>query len=103
MPKVFWRIEGVKGKTTIFRRTLPGDIERDQIVTILQRLACKHLTRNGILSASLRNNPPNLVPNSTDPPDGKRLVIWVSGSVDYIASFLQEDELEGKADFSDGD
>ena len=95
MPKGFWRIEGVDGTTISFMRDLPGFLTESEIIVILQRLACRLLTENEIVSASLRKNARTalLQPAISRRPRGKRLVISVSGAVDYIATYWRADEI----------
>lgn len=105
MPKHIWRIEGIKSTTTVFRRDIPGHLSNDEVTRILQRLACKNLTENEIISASLRKRSRTalLEPVISSPPHGKRLTIWIGGLVDYIASAWREDGLPRKPEFSEDD
>ena len=39
-----WKVEGVNSTTTFYEAILPGNLNDDEITTIIQRLASKHLT-----------------------------------------------------------
>ena len=84
-----WRIEGVDGTTEIFSRSVPN-VEEAEMRTILQRLACRHLTEDEIVSASLRRNMKDyrddLVIRRMG---GKCFGLMTTGTPCYIAS-LQE-------------
>ena len=51
-----WKIEGHDGLTKIFETTAPHVMSENEITTLLQRLACQHLTQLEIVAASLRSN-----------------------------------------------
>jgi hypothetical protein len=51
-----WKVEGVNSTTTFYEAILPGNLNDDEITTIIQRLASKHLTEDEIIGASLRKN-----------------------------------------------
>jgi hypothetical protein len=54
--KFFWRIEGYERFDRFFEIRLPGHMTEEEIVTIIQRLACKHLSEAEIVAASLRKS-----------------------------------------------
>lgn len=52
-----WRINGYEGLTVVFQRKIPtGQFSDKEVVTLLQRLAARHLTDNEIVLSSLRRN-----------------------------------------------
>jgi hypothetical protein len=99
-----WLIEGQDGTTTFFRRRLPGNLSESEIKAIVQRLACRHLTADEVVSASRRKGyrTTHLETGRDSPPTAKRASIFIIGAVDYIASHWREDELVDKPDISDG-
>ena len=52
----YWEIEGYDGLESLFEDELPDDLSKKGIIVILQRLACKHLDENEIVSSSLHRN-----------------------------------------------
>ena len=53
-PKRYWRVEVEKRHEVVFRRRLPGNLTANEIGRILQRLACRELTAEEIVSSSRR-------------------------------------------------
>ena len=51
-----WKIEGYDSTRKIFEQTVDGAVSQQEVATILQRLACKHLTENEIVGSSLHKN-----------------------------------------------
>jgi hypothetical protein len=85
-----WKIQGIQSTTVVFKAELPGGYSNGEIATILQRLACRHLTDEEIISASLRKGRRTslLETKTAGPPHGNRLTIWIDGAtVDYIAGY----------------
>jgi hypothetical protein len=62
-----------------FQTRLPGHITEEEIVKIIQRLACKHPSEEEIISASLRKDKRTslLEPLIGRPPQGLRTVILI--------------------------
>ena len=56
MPKAYWKIEVQKRFETTYTRYLSGDLTENEITVIIQRLACRHLSEEEIISASLRKS-----------------------------------------------
>ena|SRR5664279_1651278 len=100
--KALWRIEGLHHFEPFFRTTLPGGYSENTIITIIQRLACRHLTPQEIVSASRERRrkyqDERLVPLIGRKPQGKRTTISISLGFDYIASYWHPGELELKPD-----
>ena len=90
-----WKIQGIHSTTVVFKGELPGGYSNGEITTILQRLACRHLTDEEIISASLRKGRRTslLEAKTAGPPHGNRLTIWIDGTtVDYIAGYWRAGE-----------
>ena len=51
-----WKIQGWDSTEKIFEIDAPGNLERSEVVRILQRLACQHLSPREIVGASVRSN-----------------------------------------------
>jgi hypothetical protein len=100
--RALWRIEGLHHYEAFFRTTLPGGYSEETIITIIQRLACRHLTPQEIVSASRerrsKSQDERLVPLIGRKPHGKRTTISISLGFDYIASYWHAGELEIKPD-----
>jgi len=92
--KPFWLIEGYERFDRFFQTRLPGHVTEEEIVTIIQRLACKHLTDAEIVSASLRKRKRTslLEPLIGRPPQGLRTVISISHGTEYRASYWRAGE-----------
>jgi len=58
MAKV-WKIRGWDGDKLIFEREVAGNLSEPEVSTMLQRLACRHLSDAEIIRASLRKNDPD--------------------------------------------
>jgi hypothetical protein len=64
MPRKRWLIEGRRGLDPIFEDELPiGSLSEPGMVTLLQRLCCRHLTYDEIVSASVRRNSSRYAPH----------------------------------------
>jgi hypothetical protein len=95
LKKPRWKIEGIDSTTVVFEAVLPGGYSKNEIKTILQRLACMNLTADEIVSASLRapRRTSLLETKTASPPHGKRLTIWIDGgAVDYVAGYWRGGE-----------
>jgi|ERR1700722_1004993 len=92
--KSCWRIEGYERFDKFFETRLPGHMTEKEIVTIIQRLACKHLSEPEIVTASLRKNrrTPLLEPLIGRPPQGLRTVISIDHGIEYRASYWRAGE-----------
>jgi hypothetical protein len=56
-PRRVWVIEGRSGVGIFFRSTIGFELATEaDIIAMLQRLACRHLTAHEVLNASLRDN-----------------------------------------------
>jgi hypothetical protein len=93
--KDFWRIEGYKQFDRVFQTRLPGNMSESEIVTIIQRLACRHLSEEEIVQASLRKNRRTslLEPLIGRPPNGHRTTISIDHGTDYVASYWRAGEV----------
>jgi hypothetical protein len=69
-------------------------MSEEEIVTIVQRLACKHLSEAEIVAASLRKNKRTslLEPLIGRPPQGLRTVISIGHGIEYRASYWRAGE-----------
>jgi hypothetical protein len=54
--KKVWRIEGFDSTERIYERTLDIRISDKQMIGLLQRLVCRHLSEDEIVGSSLRRN-----------------------------------------------
>jgi hypothetical protein len=52
--KGYWRIERLDRLDVTYERFVPGNLSEDEVTAIIQRLACKHLSEDEIIGASLR-------------------------------------------------
>jgi hypothetical protein len=93
--KHYWKIEAMDGFDTTFETLIPGNLTRTEVTTIIQRLACRHLTESEIISASLRKprRTSLLEPLIGTRPASKRETVSIGHTVNYVASFWREDEL----------
>ena len=94
-PKRFWRIEIEEGHVPVFRRILPGNLSENEVATLLQRLACRKLTANEIVGASLRapKAAALLDVRFEHLPKAARPLIWLTTFPHFIASLWAADEL----------
>jgi hypothetical protein len=94
--KGFWKIEGYRQSEKIFSTRVPGNLSEERIITIIQRLTCKHLSEDEIVAASLRKPKRTalLEPIIGRPPTNKRINISIGHTVDYVASYWREDECQ---------
>jgi hypothetical protein len=83
----FWRIEIDEKTNVVFRRLLPGHLTPNEIAVILQRLACRNLSRNEVVGASIRapKRTALLDARFDGPPKGKRQMVWLPTFPHYIA------------------
>ena len=56
MPNPPWTITGYDGTNKIYSGEAPGILTEEEIATMLQRLAARHLSHEEVISASLRKN-----------------------------------------------
>jgi hypothetical protein len=56
MPTPPWRITGYDGATEIYSGEAPSILTEEEIATMLQRLAARHLSHEEVVAASLRKN-----------------------------------------------
>ena len=56
MPNPPWKIAGYDGTNKIYSGEAPGILTEEEIATLLQRLAARHLSHEEVISASLRKN-----------------------------------------------
>jgi hypothetical protein len=56
LAKRTWRIVGYDSAREIFARDAPGNLSEPEMRTILQRLACRHLSDDEVVLSSLRRN-----------------------------------------------
>jgi hypothetical protein len=56
MPRRVWKIVGYDATKNIYSGEVPGTMTTSEIVRLLERLACRHLTHAEIVSVSLRRN-----------------------------------------------
>jgi hypothetical protein len=98
-----WVIEGYNSMVRTFVTVLPGNFSEGEIITIVQRLTCRHLTDDEIVSASLRKSKRNalLEPQINSGPNRGRYTISVSAGRDYIASFWKKGETIPKSMLAD--
>ena len=89
-----WRIEGIDGTTTFYEAVLPGNLNDDEITTIIQRLASKHLSEDEIIGASLRKNRRTalLEPLRSRGSPNSRHTISIDHGIGYVASYRRPDE-----------
>jgi hypothetical protein len=84
-----WRVEGYDGNERFLEKELPGNLGDNEIIRLLQRLACKNLTHDEILAASLRPKARNYVallePEIDDNPSN-RYSIRLGTNPHYVAS-----------------
>jgi hypothetical protein len=52
--KGYCRIECMNGFDVTYERFIPGNLSEDEVATIIQRLACKCLTEDEVIGASVR-------------------------------------------------
>jgi hypothetical protein len=63
-PTRFWRIEGYDGTRLFFRKILAfGSLSEPEMITLLKRLASRHLTDDEIIAASIRSNARGYAPH----------------------------------------
>jgi hypothetical protein len=89
-----WRIEGIEGTTTFYEAVLPGNLNDDEITTIIQRLASRHLTEDEIIGASLRKNRRTalLEPLRSRGGPSSRHIISIDHGIGYVASYWRAGE-----------
>lgn len=96
-PKRFWKIEGYDSTRLLFQNVLPlGYLSEGQMMSLLQRLASKHLTEDEIVAASQRPNSKGYAPllePHTDHDPSSRYTISVGVNPYYLASVWQSGEL----------
>jgi hypothetical protein len=51
-----WKITGYDGSRQIYNGEAPSILTEEEIVTMLQRLAARHLSHEEVIAASLRKN-----------------------------------------------
>ena len=92
--KPYWLIEGYERFDRVFQTRLPGHMSEDEVVIIIQRLACRHLSEAEIVSASLRKGKRTslLEPLVGRPPQGHRTVISIDHGTEYRASYWRAGE-----------
>lgn len=102
MPKrvrLFWKIRGFNSTQQIYERVIPyGHFTDKRMIALHQRLTCKFLDFDEIVSASLRRNARAYAMHlearrDASPPAG-RFSISVGHNPYFIASVWREDELE---------
>ncbi len=59
----FWRVDGYDSTRLMFEKVLPlGYLSEGEMISLLQRLASKHLDEAEIVAASLRRNSKGYAP-----------------------------------------
>jgi hypothetical protein len=56
MPNPLWTITGYDSTTPIYNGEAPSVLTEEEIATMLQRLAARHLSYGEVVAASLRKN-----------------------------------------------
>jgi len=97
-----WRIEGYDSTTKFFEAVLPGNLNDDEVTTIIQRLSCKRLSEDEIIGTSLRKNRRSSL---LEPIVGRgganaRHSIFIDHGVSYIASFWKPGESPATSKFA---
>lgn len=92
----YWRIERMDCDEVTFERFVPGNLSEKEVITIVQRLACKHLSEDEIIEASMRRPSRTALLETLrgGKPHGKRTTISIDHGITYMASYWRADELD---------
>lgn len=87
-----WVIVGYDSTKQVFERRLPeGSLSEAEVITMLERLAARHLVDDEVVSASLRKNAVGYRPDlEIRKNHGGRYGLMTTGNPHYIAS-IDED------------
>jgi hypothetical protein len=83
-----WKITGYDSATAIYEGEAPSTLTEDEIATMLQRLAARHLSPGEVVAASLRKNLKGYAPLlecHIDRAGKKGNSVWTGGNPHYIA------------------
>jgi|SRR5579863_3780150 len=96
--KSYWRIQRIDRFDVTFERFVAGNLSENEVTTIIQRLACKHLSEDEIIGASLRRPRRTALLETLrgGKPFGKRTTISIDHGITYMASYWRADELDSR-------
>ena len=83
-----WKITGYDSSTPIYEGEAPSILTEDEIATMLQRLAARHLSPGEVVAASLRKNLRGYAPLlecNIDRAGKKGNSVMIGGNPHYIA------------------
>ena len=97
-PKRYWRIEIGKRHAVVFRRRLPGNLTENEIGAILQRLACRELTAEEVITSSRRGgrDASLLHLRFEFAPKAARDLVYLTNIPGYVASRWLSEEIPDK-------
>jgi hypothetical protein len=87
-----WVIRGYDGSEQTFERTMPeGLLSEVEMKVVLQRLACRHLSDDEVVSASLRKNATGYRADlEIKQSYGGRFTLMTTGSGNHYAATVEE-------------
>src|SRR3954454_4086447 len=93
MPSHHWEIKGYDGSNELFSSRVSGVLSNDEIATLLQRLAARHLNEQEVISACLRRNDPNysaLLHANIDASSSRGVIISVGQNPHYAGIKIRQ-------------
>lgn len=85
--RAVWRIEIQQRFEVLYRRDVRGDLTEVEVTSIIQRLACRNLSEDEIVSASLRKPAKtSLLEPIVGLPSQGRHVVWIDHGLVYVAT-----------------
>jgi hypothetical protein len=93
MSNRFWKIRGYDGLTLVYERAIPtAALSVAAIKVLLQRLACRHLTDDEVVSSSLRMNADGYSPHLEIQTNGLRNYELMTSGTGYHYTALIDSE-----------
>ena len=92
MTQRYWKISGYDGSRTVYERSVPeGALSESEVVTLLQRLAARHLSDDEVFSSSLRKNSHGFTPHlEIGRNTGEKPALMTTGSGHHYTATIEE-------------
>jgi hypothetical protein len=88
----YWKITGYEGARTAYERMVPESaLNEAEVITLLQRLAARHLSDDEVFSSSLRSNTNGFTPHlQIGRNSGEKPALMTTGSGHHYTATIEE-------------
>jgi hypothetical protein len=88
----YWKITGYDGASTVYERSVPESaLTEAEVVTLLQRLAARHLSDDEVFLSSLRSDTKGFTPHlQISRNSGGKPALMTTGSGHHYTATIEE-------------